>query len=67
MRTFVIGDVHGCLNDLLAILEEINFTVGVDKLISVGDIINRGPNSLETIRFFKQLDSSFDMVLGNHD
>ena len=67
MRTFVIGDVHGCLNDLLAILEEINFTVGVDKLISVGDIINRGPNSLETIRFFKQLGSSFDMVLGNHD
>ena len=67
MRTFVIGDVHGCLNDLLAILEEINFTVGVDTLISVGDIINRGPNSLETIRFFKQLGSSFDMVLGNHD
>ena len=67
MRTFVIGDVHGCLDDLLAILEEINFAVGVDKLISVGDIINRGPNSLETIRFFNQLGSSFDMVLGNHD
>ena len=65
MATYAIGDVQGCLQPLQALLVEIQFDKTKDKLWFVGDLINRGPQSLETLRFIKSLDAT--VVLGNHD
>jgi len=67
MKTYVVGDIQGCLNPLLNLMEKVKFDPLNDKLWSVGDIVNRGPKSLETLRFLKSLGGSFQMVLGNHD
>jgi len=67
VATYVVGDIQGCLDPLLALLEKICFEPTEDQLISVGDLVNRGPQSLETLRYCKSLGSSFQMVLGNHD
>lgn len=67
MAIYAVGDIQGCLAPLKALLEKINFNKDSDILISAGDLINRGPESLETIRFCMNLGNSFKMVLGNHD
>lgn len=67
MSTYVVGDIQGCLTPLLSLLQKLNFNPNTDKLISVGDAVNRGPQSLETLRFCMELGDSFKMVLGNHD
>ena len=67
MATYAIGDIQGCYDDLLRLLDKIKFDSLSDQLWFCGDIINRGPKSLETIRFIKQLGSSAVTVLGNHD
>jgi len=67
MTTFVVGDLHGCLTPLKKLLDEINFAQGSDKLWFVGDLVNRGPESLETLRFVKSLGTDAICVLGNHD
>ncbi|MDG2019005.1 MAG: symmetrical bis(5'-nucleosyl)-tetraphosphatase [Porticoccaceae bacterium] len=67
MAIYAVGDIQGCLAPLRALLEKINFNKESDLLISAGDLINRGPESLATIRFCKDLGDSFKMVLGNHD
>ena len=67
MATYVVGDVQGCLEPLKALLETVNFNQHNDLLISAGDLINRGPESLATLRFCMGLGNSFNMVLGNHD
>ncbi|MGB1327601.1 MAG: symmetrical bis(5'-nucleosyl)-tetraphosphatase [Porticoccaceae bacterium] len=67
MATYAIGDIQGCLAPLKAILQKITFDKDKDILISAGDLINRGPESLATIRFCMNLGSAFKMVLGNHD
>ena len=66
MNTYVIGDVQGCFQELLSLLEKINFQPKKDKLCLVGDLVNRGPKSLEVLRFIKNLPNS-SVVLGNHD
>jgi len=66
MSTYIIGDVQGCYSELQALLETISFNPDNDKLAFVGDIVNRGPNSLEVLRFIKQLKNTW-VVLGNHD
>ena len=66
MATYIIGDIHGCYAKLNDLLEKISFNPYQDKLISVGDIINRGPNSLAVIELLSSL-PNFQMVLGNHD
>lgn len=67
MAIYAVGDIQGCIAPLKALLEKINFNRDSDILISAGDLINRGPESLETIRFCMDLGKSFKMVLGNHD
>ena len=67
MATYAVGDIQGCFDELRRLLDKVKFDPAVDRLWSVGDIINRGPKSLETIRFLRSLGDSFTMVLGNHD
>lgn len=67
MATYAIGDIQGCLKPLQCLLQKIQFNPATDKLWLAGDLINRGPASLETLRFLYALRSSLEIVLGNHD
>jgi bis(5'-nucleosyl)-tetraphosphatase (symmetrical) len=64
---YVVGDIQGCLNGLKTLLKKVDFEPSQDKLWAVGDLVARGPSSLETLRYLKSLGSSFETVLGNHD
>ena len=67
MSTYVIGDVQGCYDELMLLLKKIQFRHHRDTLISAGDLVNRGPKSLEVLRFVKSLDGHAKVILGNHD
>ena len=67
MATYVMGDIQGCYIPLRELLDLIEFDSGKDILWVAGDMVNRGPASLSTLRFLKNLGDSCIAVLGNHD
>ena len=67
MTTYAIGDIQGCYDELITLLDHIGFNAEHDHLWFVGDLVNRGPKSLETLRYLKSLGDRVTCVWGNHD
>lgn len=64
-RVLVVGDVHGCLDELKALLEKTNYNKHTDSVVLVGDLVNKGPKSAETVKYVRE--QGFWSVAGNHD
>lgn len=67
MAVYAVGDLQGCLDPLKNVLDAVKFDPAVDKLWLVGDLVNRGPQSLATLRFLYTIKEALVCVLGNHD
>ncbi len=67
MTLYAIGDIQGCARSFETLLERIDFDKKRDRLWLVGDLVNRGPRSLRTLRIVRQLGAGATTVLGNHD
>lgn len=67
MATYLVGDIQGCFDDLCHLLDQARFDPECDELWLAGDLVARGPKSLDTLRFVKALGSRATTVLGNHD
>ena len=67
MATYLIGDVHGCYHELRALLAQADFDPPAATLWLTGDLVARGPDSLDVLRYVKSLGDCVRLVLGNHD
>ncbi|MDY6979234.1 MAG: symmetrical bis(5'-nucleosyl)-tetraphosphatase [Pseudomonadota bacterium] len=67
MAIYAIGDLQGCYDEFRTLLDRLHFEPERDRLWLVGDLVNRGPKSLECLRFVKSIEQSVICVLGNHD
>ena len=67
MATYVVGDIQGCFGPFQCLLDQVRFNPNKDRLWSVGDLVNRGPDNLKTLRWFYAHRDNVTMVLGNHD
>lgn len=67
MATYIVGDIQGCYEALQRLLEKVRFDPAQDRLWSPGDLVNRGGQSLETLRLLHSMGGSFTMAMGNHD
>lgn len=67
MAVYAVGDVQGCYAELCSVLEQADFDPSRDQLWLLGDVVNRGPESLRVLRFVRSLGVAARMVLGNHD
>lgn len=67
MATYAIGDIQGCFGMLRRLLDRIEFDPSRDRVLLVGDLVNRGPQSAEVLRWAMRNDRAVRAVLGNHD
>ena len=67
MALYLVGDIQGCFDELEALFTKVKFSPNKDQLWLAGDLVARGPKSLETLEFVKSLGESAKFVLGNHD
>ena len=64
-RTLLIGDIHGCYRELKTLLDKVKFDPEADRLISLGDLVHKGPKSAKVLEFF--YNNGHEVILGNHD
>ena len=67
MSLYAIGDIHGCYDSFRRLLDKINFDENNDSLWLTGDLVGRGTQSLETLRFLESIKNNLVSVMGNHD
>jgi len=67
MALYAVGDIQGCYTPLVRLLDQVNFDQNKDTLVCVGDLVNRGPDSLKVLRLLISLGDQCKSVLGNHD
>ncbi len=67
MAVYAVGDIQGCFQPFQSLLREVNFNPDTDQLWVAGDLVNRGPQSLETLEYLFSIKENVKIVLGNHD
>jgi bis(5'-nucleosyl)-tetraphosphatase (symmetrical) len=67
VANYIVGDIQGCYDPLMRLLDQVKFDQNKDILYCVGDLVNRGPDSLKVLRFLKSIENQCVTVLGNHD
>ena len=65
-RIIIIGDIHGCFDELLLLLKKLNHNPNRDRLYLVGDLVTKGPKSQKVVEYIRKLPNTF-CVMGNHD